>query len=227
MSCRPVRYFSTSLHSAKHRGGSGSDGWLRRHVKDKYVLQSSVDNYRARSAYKLLEIDKSCRVLRRGVTVVECGAAPGAWTQVAADRVGQEGLVVSCDLLHMEPVPGAVTLSGRDFTSQQTWTEINNIVGDRNIDLVLSDMAPNVSGNSSMDHDAITNLVYSVLKFSLLNASPGSSLLTKTFNGANHAKLIKDFEACYDRVKIYKPPSSRSESSELFIFARNLRKRNK
>ena len=85
-------------------------------------------------------------------------------------------------------------------------------------------MAPNVSGNPSLDHDAITNLVYSVLKFSLLNASPGSSLLTKTFNGANQAKLIKDFEVCYEKVKIFKPPSSRLESSELFIFAENLRK---
>ena len=86
-------------------------------------------------------------------------------------------------------------------------------------------MAPNVSGNPSLDHDAIINLVYSVLKFSLLNASPGSSLLTKTFNGANHAKLIKDFEVCYENVKIFKPPSSRTESSELFIFAQNLRKK--
>ena len=85
-------------------------------------------------------------------------------------------------------------------------------------------MAPNVSGNPSLDHDAITNLVYSVLKFSLLNASPGSSLLSKTFNGANHAKLIKDFDACYEKVKIFKPPSSRNESAELFIFAQNLRK---
>ena len=88
-------------------------------------------------------------------------------------------------------------------------------------------MAPSVSGNPSLDHDAITHLVYSVLKFSLLNASPGSSLLTKTFNGANHAKLIKDFEVCYEKVKIVKPPSSRIESSELFIFAENLRKRKK
>ena len=85
-------------------------------------------------------------------------------------------------------------------------------------------MAPNVSGNPSLDHDAITNLVYSVLRFSLLNASPGSYLLSKTFNGTNHAKLIKDFEVCYEKVKIFKPPSSRSESSELFICAQNLRK---
>ena len=137
MSCRPVRYFSTSLHTAKHRGGSGSDGWLRRHVKDKYVLQSSVDNYRARSAYKLLEINKSCRILRRGATVVECGAAPGAWTQVATKKVGGEGLVVSCDLLDMEPVPGAITLPGRDFTNPQTWAEIKSLLGNRNISAVL------------------------------------------------------------------------------------------
>ena len=137
-----VRHFCSSSQRAKHRGGSGSDVWLRRHVKDKYVQQSSVENYRARSAYKLLEINKSCRVLRRGVTLVECGAAPGAWTQVAASKVGEEGLVVSCDLLDMEDVPGAVTLSGRDFTKQETWREIGDIVGERNIDLVLRSGAP-------------------------------------------------------------------------------------
>ena len=91
-----ARHFSTSRLVTKHRGGSGSEGWLRRHVKDKYVQQSSAENYRARSAYKLLEMNKTCRILRRGVTVVECGAAPGAWTQVATARVGEEGLVVSC-----------------------------------------------------------------------------------------------------------------------------------
>ena len=132
-----ARHFSTSRLVTKHRGGSGSEGWLRRHLKDKYVQQSSAENYRARSAYKLLEINKVCRILRRGVTVVECGAAPGAWTQVATAKVGEEGLVVSCDLLHMEPVSGAVTLPGRDFTNPATWQEIKSVVGDRNIQVVL------------------------------------------------------------------------------------------
>ena len=137
VSLSSVRHFSISCQRSKHRGGSGSDGWLRRHVKDKYVQQSTVENYRARSAYKLLEINKSCRILRRGVTVVECGAAPGAWTQVATAKVGEEGLVVSCDLLHIEPVSGAVTLPGRDFTNPATWEEIKKVVGDRNIQVVL------------------------------------------------------------------------------------------
>ena len=132
-----ARHFSTSRLVTKHRGGSGSEGWLRRHVKDKYVQQSSAENYRARSAYKLLEMNKTCRILRRGVTVVECGAAPGAWTQVATARVGEEGLVVSCDLLDLEPLPGAVMLSGRDFTNPLTWQEIRDVVGQRNIQLVL------------------------------------------------------------------------------------------
>ena len=132
-----ARHFSTSRLVWKHRGGSSSDGWLRRHLKDKYVLQSSRENYRARSAFKLLEINKSCRILRRGATVVECGAAPGAWTQVATAKVGGEGLVVSCDLLHMEPLPGAVILSGRDFTNPLTWQEIRAAVGERNIQVVL------------------------------------------------------------------------------------------
>ena len=196
---------------------------MKRHVSDPYVINSVKDNYRARSAYKLLEINKSAKIIRRGDTVVECGAAPGAWTQVATSLVGGDGLVVSCDLLNMEPVPGAVLLTNRDFTKVETWREIRSVVGDNKIQVVLSDMAPNVSGNPEMDHDAITHLVYTVLKFSLHNAAPGSSLLTKTFNGRNHVKLMKDLELCYEIVKLYKPSSSRNESSELFLLAQNLK----
>lgn len=214
---------SSSRIISRQKSQKSSQAWLRRHTSDKYVIQAGVDNYRARSAYKLLEINKSARILKKGQTVVECGAAPGAWTQVATSVVGSDGLVVSCDLLDIEPVSGAVVLPGSDFTSPHTWRHIRHVVGNRNIDLVLSDMAPNVSGQSHMDHEAITHLVYTVLKFSLHNASPGSSLLTKTFNGSNLNKLIKDMEVCYDKVKIYKPGSSRQESSELFLLAQNMK----
>ena len=217
-----VRSFSSGAICNKSKGGSSSS-WMKRHVSDPYVINSVKDNYRARSAYKLLEINKSAKIIRRGDTVVECGAAPGAWTQVATSLVGGDGLVVSCDLLNMEPVPGAVLLTNRDFTKVETWREIRSVVGDNKIQVVLSDMAPNVSGNPEMDHDAITHLVYTVLKFSLHNAAPGSCLLTKTFNGRNHDKLMKDLELCYENVKLYKPSSSRNESSELFLLAQNLK----
>jgi len=218
------RNLFTCNASLKSKGGSSSDSWMRRHVSDPYVIKAGQESYRARSAYKLIEINKTARILKPGVTVVECGAAPGAWTQVATKLVTNSGLVVACDLLDIEPVPGAVVLPNRDFTKVDTWREIRSELGDRRIDVVLSDMAPNVSGNYSLDHEAIIHLVYTVIKFSLHNAAQGSHLLTKTFVGANHSKLIKDLELCYENVKIFKPKSSRTESAETFICAKYLKK---
>jgi len=171
----------------------------------------------------MVEYFFKARILKPGQTVVECGAAPGAWTQVATQVVGQQGAVVACDLLDIEPVAGALILPNTDFTHTSTQEKIKTLLDGRMPDIVLSDMAPNVSGNPSMDHDAITTLVYSVLKYAILNAAKDSSILVKMFNGANQDKLLKDFELCYRKVKIYKPPSSRNESSELFIVAKHLK----
>jgi len=192
-------------------------------VKDPYVIRSTAEDYRARSAYKLLEINQKTKLLKPGYSLVECGAAPGAWTQVATQAVGQHGTVVACDLLQFEPVEGAIILPNKDFTKKETQEEIKTLLEGKPIDIVLSDMAPNVSGNPAMDHDAITNLVYSVLKFAILNAATDSALLVKMFNGANQSKLMMDFELCYKKVKIFKPSSSRNESSELFIVAQHLK----
>jgi len=217
-----TRNFSSSTKYLKSKSSSSS-AWLARHVKDPYVLRSGREDYRARSAYKLLEINDKARILMPGQTVVECGAAPGAWTQVATQVVGQEGTVVACDLLDFKPVEGALILPQSDFTHLSTQETIKTLLDGRKPNVVLSDMAPNVSGNPSLDHDAITNLVYSVLKFAIINAAQDSSILVKIFNGANKDKLLKDFGLCYGEVKILKPPSSRNESSELFIVAKHLK----
>jgi 23S rRNA (uridine2552-2'-O)-methyltransferase len=218
-----TRSFSSSTGCLKSKSSGSTNSWLKRHVKDPYVLKSTQEDFRARSAYKLLEINAKTKMLKPGQTIVECGAAPGAWTQVATQIVGQTGTVVACDLLDFEPVDGAIILPERDFTHKSTQEEMKSLLDGKPIDVVLSDMAPNVSGNSEMDHDAITALVYSVLKFAILNAESKSSILVKMFNGSNQDKLLKDFELCYNKVKIYKPPSSRNESSELFIVGQNLK----
>jgi len=198
---------------------------MQRHVKDKYVQQSVEEQYRARSAYKLLEIQRKHRILRPGMVVVECGAAPGAWTQVATQIVGTGGVVVGCDLLHMEPVPGAVILQGRDFTHTDTQRDIRNHLSGRPIGCVLSDMAPNNPGISGFNHDITTNLVYSVLQFSVLTADKDSNLLVKMFSGRNLEKLLTDLRKFYTAVRIVKPDSSRKESAELFILAEKLKPR--
>jgi len=217
-----TRSFSSCSTLLKSKTSS-SNAWLRRHVKDPYVIKSTQENYRARSAYKLLEINTKTKLLKPGQTIVECGAAPGAWTQVATQAVGHNGTVVACDLLQLEPVDGALILSHSDFTQEGTQDEILTVLEGKPIDVVLSDMAPNVSGNPTMDHGAITNLIYSVLKFAIINAAPQSSILVKMFYGRNQVKVLKDFELFYKKVKILKPPSSRKESSEIFIIAQELK----
>ena len=194
------RCVSSSTKYLKSKNSSGNS-WLARHVKDPYVLRSTQEDYRARSAYKLLEIHSKTRLLKPGQTIVECGAAPGAWTQVATQMVGQAGTVVACDLLDFEPVDGASILPKTDFNDKSTQDEIKSLLNGKPIDVVLSDMAPNVSGNASMDHNAITALVYTVLKFAILNAKQDSSILVKMFRGANQDKLLNDFEMCYKNSK--------------------------
>jgi len=215
------RQFSCSS-AAAGKAGRGSD-WLRRHLADRYVQQAARDSYRARSAYKLLDIHRKTRLLRPGLAVVECGAAPGAWTQVAASRIGPDGLVISCDLLEMEPVPGALVLPRSDFTARSTQERILVALGERRLELVLSDMCPELSGSAQLDHDSITNLVYSVLKFTIRTATPGASMLVKSFYGSNHIKTLQDFDVCFSKVRTFKPKSSRAESAEIFIFGQDLK----
>jgi len=198
---------------------------MQRHLKDEYVRRSNAEDFRARSAYKLLEVQKRHKLLRRGMVVVECGAAPGAWTQVATNAVGPTGLVVACDLLPLEPVEGALILAPRDLTLSKTQDEIRTGLGGRQIDVVLSDMAPSNPGMACVNHDMTLQLVYSVLEFSVRTAAPESDLLVKIFAGSGLNKMIADLSRFYSTVKRVKPESSRRDSAELFLLAQNLRPR--
>ena len=140
---------------------------------------------------------------------------------MATSCVGRKGLVVACDLLTFEPVEGAVILPARDFTSNQTQEEMVRLLGERRVNVVLSDMAPNVSGVPEMDHDGITDLVYHVVRFALLNSANNGALLVKMFNGRNLDKVVSDIQRYYKLVKQLKPSSSRRESSEIYILAKN------
>jgi len=223
-SCR-VFHRRLSCTGGLDKGKGDSQRWMQRHIKDEYVRRSNTEDYRARSAYKLLEVQKKHKLLKEGMVVVECGAAPGAWTQVATNAVGPAGLVVACDLLPMEPVQGALVLAPRDFTLKDTQEEIRKGLDDRQIDLVLSDMAPSNPGLASVNHDMTLRLVYSVLEFSVRTAAPESDLLVKIFDGSGLNKMIKDLGRFYSTVKRVKPESSRKESAELFLLAHNLRPR--
>lgn len=202
---------------------ASSRDWLNRHLKDPYVKRAQKDNYRARSAYKLVEVQERWGLVRRGQAVVECGAAPGAWTQVLADLLGGDGCIVSCDLLDIEPVAGAITLPYTDFTKPESQQRILEKLGGRKIDLVLSDMSPNLSGQKCSDHEEICRLVYAVIRFALQNSAQDAQLLAKMFDGPNTPKMVTDLERFYRKVSHVKPASSRKESSELYLLAQGFK----
>ncbi|CAL4154151.1 unnamed protein product, partial [Meganyctiphanes norvegica] len=211
--------------------GKSSHDWLTRQLNDPYVKLAKFDQYRARSAYKLREIDDRHKFLCPGQVVVECGAAPGAWTQVAISRINSmpkdenrpQGMMIGVDLLPIQPLPGATLLSGADFTLPETQEQITNLLNGKKVDVVLSDMAPNATGTKSLDHDLIMALAYSALRFAIHNSGRNATFLCKVWEGHRDKKLLEDLEKFYNSVKIIKPPSSRSNSSEKFAFARGFK----
>ncbi|KAH6943768.1 hypothetical protein HPB50_026944 [Hyalomma asiaticum] len=208
-----------------------SQDWLTRHLNDPYVKQSRYDNYRARSAYKLVEIDDKYHILKPGYNVVECGAAPGAWTQVIVERINADGrdatttrgTVIGLDILPIDPVPGATFLANTDILKPETTEKILKCLGGKSANAVLSDMAPNASGVKSLDHEAVVALSYAALILSFRVLSIGGSFLCKIWNGKEAVKLSDDIKKFFQFVSYVKPPASRKESAEIYILGRGFK----
>jgi len=196
--------------------------WLHRHVTDPYVQRSKREGYRSRSAYKLTEIDERDRLFKGGLVVVDLGAAPGGWSQVAAKRVTASGLVVAIDLLPMEPIAG-VTMVQADFGSKKGLASVQAALGGRPVDLVLSDMAPNLSGIAVSDQARSMELAEIARDFALLHLQPEGALLVKIFQGAGYDEYLKSLRAAFRKVVVRKPDASRDESAEQFLLARGLK----
>jgi 23S rRNA (uridine2552-2'-O)-methyltransferase len=192
---------------------------MHEHVTDPYVQQAQRDGYRSRAAYKLLDIDRRDRLLRPGMCVVDLGAAPGSWSQVAVARVGRSGKVVACDLLEMVPVPGCDFVHG-DFNDEAVRGAILAALGGRQPDLVLSDLAPNISGIADVDQARIVSLCEAALEFSASVLKPSGRVLVKTFQGADFPELRRQFANRLAAVEIRKPPASRDRSSEVYLLGR-------
>ena len=199
-----------------------SKQWLRRHVSDPYVKRSKQEGYRSRSAYKLLEIDERDRLLQPGQVVVDLGSAPGGWSQVAAKKAGARGRVVAIDLLPMEPVAN-VTFVQADFTTARGLAALAEALAGGKADIVLSDMAPNMTGIAVSDQARSMALAETALDFARLHLKPGGSLLVKVFQGAGHAEYLKALRADFAKVLVRKPESSRGESAEHYLLARGLK----
>jgi 23S rRNA (uridine2552-2'-O)-methyltransferase len=201
-----------------------SKQWLRRHVSDPYVQRSKREGMRSRSAYKLIEIDERDKLLKGGQLVVDLGAAPGGWSQVAAKKLGPGGRVVAIDLLEMEPIAG-VTFLHADFASASGLAAVQEAMRGRKADIVLSDMAPNMSGIVVSDQARMLDLAEISRDFAVLHLQPDGVFLVKMFQGPGYDEYIRSLRQAFVKVVSRKPDASRGESSEQYLLARGLRGR--
>lgn len=203
------------------RGGSSSR-WKRRQERDPYVERAAREGWRSRAVFKLEQIQQKERVLWPGMRVVDLGAAPGAWSQYAAKIVGPRGRVWAVDLLPMEPIPGVEFLHG-DFTDPATVEALARAIGDEKIDLVMSDMAPNISGTRAIDQPRSMGLAEEALLFATEVLAPGGTFLVKLFQGEGFPEFVQHARRTLGAVKLLKPKASRPESREIYMLARNHR----
>ena len=201
---------------------SSSKHWLKEHFDDPWVRKARADGYRSRAAYKLLELQQKDTLLKPGQVVVDLGAAPGGWSQVAVRLVGASGLVLASDILAMDAVPGAQFIQG-DFTEEDCFNAILTALGGRAVDLVISDMAPNMSGMNDIDQPRAMHLVELAQDFALHTLRPGGALLMKVFQGEGFQALQQSLKQQFDTVLNRKPEASRSRSREVYVLARGFR----
>lgn len=192
-----------------------SDRWLKEHFDDVWVKKSREDGYRSRASYKLIELDNKDRLFRPGQTVVDLGAAPGGWSQVAVERVGDNGTVVASDILEMRPIAGVAFVRG-DFTEQSVLDELLDLLGDRRADVVISDMAPNMSGMAAVDIPNAMGLVELALDMAQQVLKPGGVFVAKVFQGEGFDALLAEMRKSFGTVVSRKPDSSRARSREIY-----------
>lgn len=199
-----------------------SRAWVHRHINDHFVQESRRLGYRSRAAFKLLELDDKHRLLRPGQRIVELGAAPGSWSQVVLQRTQAKGKYVLVDLLPMDPIPGAIILQG-DFTDAAIEAQILASVENKRLDLVLSDMSPNLTGVRLIDQMKVMYLSELVLDFAATHLLPDGACVIKTFQGEGFDALVKAFRATFKKVHMRKPDASRDCSNELYIVGQGLK----
>jgi 23S rRNA (uridine2552-2'-O)-methyltransferase len=199
-----------------------SKAWMQEHVNDPYVQKARKEGWRSRAAFKLMEIDDKDRLLRRGEVVVDLGATPGGWSQVAAKRVGDDGLVLALDLLEMDPIHGVHFIQG-DFREDDVLRQLEERLSGRRVGLVMSDMAPNMSGVPLVDQARIMYLAELGLEFSRAHLKPDGAFLVKVFQGTDYEAFIRAMREAFKVVAVRKPDASRDRSAELYVLGRALR----
>lgn len=199
-----------------------SKKWLDEHVNDPYVKRAQVDGYRSRASYKLLEINDKDKLIRPGGVVMDLGSAPGGWSQVVAPLVGDSGFVVASDILPMDSIIGVHFIQG-DFTSNEVYEEILASLDGKQVDTVISDMAPNISGVNTKDQYASMYLVELALDMARNVLKPGGSFCAKVFQGVGYEDYVKDVRSSFSQVLVRKPAASRPRSREVYIVAKGFK----
>ena len=195
-----------------------SSAWMQEHIDDPYVKKAQIDGYRARAAYKLLEINEKTNLIKKGMTVVDLGSAPGSWSQVAGKLVGEKGVLIASDILPMDTLPDVTFIQG-DFREADVFERIMAEVGNRQVDVVLSDMAPNTAGNSAIDQPRMMYLCELAVDFALATLPEGGALIMKVFQGEGTQELRKQMQADFSKIRSIKPGASRPRSKEMFWIA--------
>lgn len=193
-----------------------SKQWMMEHVNDPFVQRAQKDGYRSRAAYKLLEIDERDRLIKPGMVVVDLGATPGGWCQVVAAKLGNSGKIIALDLLPLHPLPRVEFIQG-DFREDSVLAQLEEKLGGQQIGLVISDMAPNISGIDSADQARAMYLAELALDFAVQHLKPGGAFLVKVFQGAGFEDYLKLMRNHFDKVVVRKPKASRDRSSEQYL----------
>lgn len=193
-----------------------SGRWLNEHFEDEYVKRSQKDGYRSRASYKLIELDDKDRLLHSGMTVVDLGAAPGGWSQVAAEKVGDNGMVLASDILPIDAIAGVDFIQG-DFTEESVLNELLGKLGNNKADLVISDMAPNMSGITDVDQPKAMYLVELALDMAHQVLKPGGTFVAKVFQGEGFDQYLADCRQAFQKVVTRKPAASRPRSREVYL----------
>lgn len=203
----------------------GKTRWYNERLRDHYFKEAKKDGYRARSAYKLKQLNQKFRLVRKGSAVVDLGSAPGGWSQVLVELVGEDGLVVGVDLRRVVPIAGSIQLQG-DFTRRDTHDRLHETLaehGKTKLDSVVSDMAPDMSGNYDLDQTRSVHLCGMALRFALTHLRPGGHFCCKIFEGADFQEFREELRMHFSKVMQFHPPASRKASSEVYLVARGFK----
>ena len=201
---------------------NNSKNWIKGHIKDPFVIQAQKDGYRSRAAYKLIEIDKKYKIIKSGITAVDLGAAPGGWSQVLTKKIGLKGKVVGIDLLEVAPIKGIDFIQG-DFMREEILIEMVDKLENNPVDLVISDMAPNLTGSKAVDQPASIYLVELAVDLACQVMKPEGVFVAKIFQGEGFDEFVRHVRTLFNTVSMRKPDASRAKSREVYMVAKGLK----